>query len=179
MLIGVRENARAAQAFGVNATTTKLTAFAISGFIAAFAGGLFVHHQESLGISAYEVQDSRQAFIMVVIGGLGSVPGALLGTIFIQGVQYFTNVFPLGIRPYLDYLTTGFGLVLVLLLIPGGFSQVFYGIRDRTLKRIAARRSVIVPSLIADEKRDAIDVAAAELVAAEIAAVEAEEKVPV
>lgn len=174
----MRENTRAAQAFGVNATTTKLTAFAVSGFIAAFAGGLFVHHQEALGVSAYEVQDSRQAFIMVVIGGLGSVPGALLGTIFIQGVQYFANVFPLGIRPYLDYLTTGFGLVLVLLLIPGGFSQVFYGLRDAALKRIAARRRLVVPSLIADSRKDPVDLAAEELVAAEIAAIEADPKVP-
>ncbi len=162
----------------MNATAVKLTAFAISGFIAAFAGGLFVHHQQGLGISAYEVQDSRQAFIMVVIGGLGSVPGALLGTVFIQGVQYFNNVAPSTIRPYLDYLTTGFGLVLVLLLIPGGFSQVFYSAHDRGLKWIATRRGILVPSLVADRKR-APDIAPEDLEAAEIAAIEAEDKVGV
>ena len=41
VLIGVRENSRAAQSYGVNATTAKLTGFAISGFIAAVAGGTF------------------------------------------------------------------------------------------------------------------------------------------
>ena len=178
-LIGVRENTRAAQSYGVNATSVKLTAFAISGFIAAFAGGLFVHHQQSLGISAYEVQDSRQAFIMVVIGGLGSVPGALLGTVFIQGVQYFNNVAPSVIRPYLDYLTTGFGLVLVLLLIPGGFSQVFYAARDRGLAWAAARRGLEVPSLVADRNRPPVTPAPDEIVDAEIAALEADDKVGV
>ena len=53
VLIGVRENERAAQAYGVNVTSAKLTAFAVSGFLAAFAGALFVHHQQALGIQPY------------------------------------------------------------------------------------------------------------------------------
>jgi branched-chain amino acid transport system permease protein len=153
VLIGVRENPRAAQAFGVNATSAKLTAFAISGFIAAFAGAVFVHHQQSLGISAYSVTESFEVFVMVVIGGLGTIPGALLGALFIQGVNYFTNVFPEVIRPYLTFLTSGVGLVIVLLLIPGGFSQVFYDLRDRLLRKAADRRRILVPSLVADARQ--------------------------
>jgi branched-chain amino acid transport system permease protein len=150
VLIGVRENPRAAQSFGVNTTAAKLTAFAISGFIAAFAGALFVHHQQALGASFFTADQSRKAFTMVVIGGLGSVPGAILGATFIQGVDYFAGVFPEVIRPYLQFLTSGVGLIVVLLVIPGGFSQLFYAARDRLLRLIADRRGLIVASLVAD-----------------------------
>jgi branched-chain amino acid transport system permease protein len=152
VLIGVRENARAAQAFGVNATTAKLTGFGLAGFIAAAAGAIFVHHQQSLGLSAYDVSQSRRAFTMVVIGGLGTIPGAFLGAFFIQGVDYFRNLFPSVVRPYLQFFTSGIGLIFVLLLLPGGFSQSFYGLRDRALRKVAERRGIRVPSLVADSR---------------------------
>jgi branched-chain amino acid transport system permease protein len=155
VMIGVRENARAAQAMGVNATSAKLTAFAVAGFIAAFAGGVFVHHQQALGISPFSVDESREAFIMVVIGGLGSVPGAILGAVFIQGVDYFKGIFPEVVQPYLGFLTSGVGLILVLLIVPGGFSHIFYSTRDRILRKIAERRGILVPSLVADYREDA------------------------
>jgi branched-chain amino acid transport system permease protein len=150
VLIAVRENPRAAQSYGVNATSAKLVAFAFSGFVAALAGALFVHHQQALGASFYTVDQSRKAFIMVVIGGLGSVPGAILGATFILGVNYFRDVFPSVVRPYLEFFTSGVGLIFVLLLMPGGFSQAFYGLRDRLLRLVADRRGIVVPSLVAD-----------------------------
>jgi branched-chain amino acid transport system permease protein len=150
VLIAVRENSRAAQSYGVNATVAKLTAFAVSGFIAAMAGAVFVHHQQALGISPYSVAQSREAFTMIVIGGLGSIPGAFLGAFLIKGLGYFSSVFPSVIRPYLSFFTTGVGLLLVLLLVPGGFSQLFYNLRDRLLRAAADRRGIIVPSLVAD-----------------------------
>ena len=156
VIIGVRENARAAQSYGVNATVARLTAFAISGFIAAFAGAVFVHHQQQLGTSSFTVDESRKAFTMIVIGGLGSIPGAFLGAIFIQGLDYFRDVFPEFIRPYLSFFTTSVGLLFVLLIIPGGFSQIFYDLRDRLLRRIADRRDLVVPSLVADMRAKSI-----------------------
>jgi len=154
VLIGVRENPRAAQSYGVNATTVKLTAFALSGFIAAVAGALFVHLQGDLTASAYSVDASRRAFVMIVIGGLGSIPGALMGATFIQGVDYFRSLFPEVVRPYLQFITSGIGLIFVLLLLPGGFSQLYYGARDRLLRWIAQRRGIDVPSMVADRRVD-------------------------
>ena len=154
VLIGVRENERGAQAYGVNVTSAKLTAFAISGFIAAVAGALYVHQQQSLGISPYAVDASFQVFIMVVIGGLGSIPGALLGAIFIEGLEYFRRRSPPS-SGRSELLTTGVGLVIVLLFLPGGFSQLYYDLRDRILARVADRRGIHVPSLVADSRRRA------------------------
>jgi branched-chain amino acid transport system permease protein len=153
-LLGVRENERGAQAYGINAVRAKLTAFAVSGFLAAFAGALFVHHQQSLGIQPYGPERSFQVFVMVVIGGLGSPAGAVLGPLFVEGLQYFRGSFPEAIRPVLGFLSTGVGLILVLLLVPGGLGQVVYGARDRYLRWVAARRGIHVPSLTADRQVD-------------------------
>ena len=149
-LIGVRDNERGAQAYGINVVSAKLTAFAVSGFLAAAAGALFVHGQQSLGIQPYAPARSFQVFILVVIGGLGSIPGALLGPVFIEGLEYFRSAFPDAIRNVLFFFTTGVGLLLILLFLPGGFGQVYYGARDRILRAIADRRGIHVPSLVAD-----------------------------
>jgi branched-chain amino acid transport system permease protein len=149
-LIGVRDNERGAQAFGINIVSAKLTAFAVSGFLAAAAGALFVHGQQSLGIQPYAPARSFQVFILVVIGGLGSIPGALLGPVFIEGLEYFRSSFPEAIRNVLFFFTTGVGLLVILLFLPGGFGQVYYGLRDRILRAIADRRGIHVPSLVAD-----------------------------
>lgn len=157
VLIGVRDNERGAQAYGVNVISAKLTAFAISGFIASAAGALYVHQQQSLGIQPFTPDRSFQVFIMVVIGGLGSIPGALLGPVFIEGLEYFRSSFPDAIADVLYLLTTGVGLVIVLLFLPGGFSQLYYDTRDRILSRIANRRGIHVPSLVADSRQPDTD----------------------
>jgi branched-chain amino acid transport system permease protein len=162
VLIAIRENERAARAFGVDATRTKLAAFAFSGFLAAFAGALFVHHQTGLGTAPYAPAQSLVVFSMVVIGGLGSVPGALLGATYVRGVEWFVPV---------DYrfLATGAGLLLVLMITPGGLGAVMYDVRDWYLRKVAARRQVVVPSLVADSRTEE------PLSVPEPAAIEAEE----
>jgi branched-chain amino acid transport system permease protein len=161
VLIGVRDNERGAQAFGVNATAAKLTAFAVSGFIASAAGALYVHQQQSLGIQPFAPDRSFQVFIMVVIGGLGSIPGALLGPLVIEGLEYFRSSFPDAIQDVLFLLTTGVGLMIVLLFLPGGFSQLYYDGRDRILRWVADRHGIHVPSLIADSRQEPDDEPAA------------------
>jgi ABC-type branched-subunit amino acid transport system ATPase component/ABC-type branched-subunit amino acid transport system permease subunit len=145
VLIGVRDNERAAQAYGVNATRAKLTAFAVSGAIAAFAGGVFVHHQQSLGVQPYATEESLAVFAMVVIGGLGSLPGALIGAAYIEGAKYFLST-------ELAFFTGGLGLLIVLMALPGGLGGAVYQLRDRYLRWVANRRNVLVPSLVADAR---------------------------
>ncbi|MEX0875635.1 MAG: ATP-binding cassette domain-containing protein [Actinomycetota bacterium] len=155
VLVATRENERAAQSFGVNATRAKLTAFAFSGFFAALAGGLFVHHQQSLGVSAFAPEESLRAFTMVVIGGLGSPAGALLGAVYIQAVEWARGVWPTSIQAFMSLLGTGVGLLVVLMVLPGGLGAVLYRIRDGFLRRVAKRHDIVVPSLVADVQPDA------------------------
>lgn len=146
-LIGIRENESAARAYGISATRTTLAAFAMSGFIAAFAGVLLVHHQNGLGIAVFLPQESLQVFSMVVIGGMGSLPGALLGATYVRGAQYF-------LPSEWQFLATGAGLLLVLLVMPGGIGAALAKARDSYLRWVAQRRDLVVPSLLADRRSE-------------------------
>ncbi len=153
VLIAIRENERAARAYGVSATRTTLAAFAMSGFMAAFAGVLYVHHQSGLGIAAFLPVESLNAFSMVVIGGLGSLSGALLGALYVRGAQYF---FP----GSWALLASGAGLLLVLMILPGGIGAAIADVRDAYLRWVANRRGILVPSLVADRREEPVEIPA-------------------
>jgi branched-chain amino acid transport system permease protein len=154
ILIAVRDGERAAQAYGINATRAKLTAFAFSGFFAALAGALFVHHQQSLGVSAYAPEQSLRAFTMVVIGGLGSLPGAVLGAVYVQAIDWTRDLWPTELQSFVSFLGTGVGLLVVLMVLPGGLSSLVYRVRDTALRAIARRRGIVVASMVADVRVD-------------------------
>ena len=137
VLIATRENERATSAYGVNTRRSTLVAFAISGFLAAFAGALFVHHQNGLQLDSYSASESLVVFAMVVIGGLGSIPGALLGAFYVRGVTWALPV---------DWqiFATGAGLLVVLLVFPGGLGAAFADLRDVLLRLVARRRGLAV-----------------------------------
>ena len=143
VLVAIRENEQAASAYGVNPRRTTLGAFAISGFLAAFAGALFVHHQNGLQLDSYTAGESLVVFAMVVIGGLGSIPGALLGALFVRGVTWWLPV-------EWQILATGAGMLVVLLVFRGGFGAAFADLRDVGLRRVAARRGIAAPGLVAE-----------------------------
>lgn len=145
VLIGTRENERAVQAYGISPRASALSAFAISGFVAGLAGTLFVHQQQAVDRSHFTAQVSLQVFSMVVVGGLGSISGAVLGAVYIRSVQYF-------LPSEWAFLATGTGLLLVLIVLPGGLGAALGDVRDVLLRRIARRRGIRVPSLVADTR---------------------------
>jgi branched-chain amino acid transport system permease protein len=143
VLIAIRENELAVRSYGVDATSATLGAFAISGFLAALAGSLFVHQQTGLSTEPYLPQRSLELFSMVVIGGLGSLPGALLGATYVQAANFFL--------PFeWQFLASGAGLLLILLVFPAGLGAVVGDARDAGLRWVARRRDLVVPSLVAD-----------------------------
>ena len=147
VLIATRDNDKAAMAYGVPKARTTLIAFATSGFIAAVAGCLYAYHQQQLAADRFTADLSIFLFSMIVIGGLGSASGAVLGAVILRGIQYFL--------PYeFSLLGTGFGDVLMLLFFPGGLGQLVNMARDGYLRWVAGRRKILVPSLIADRRMD-------------------------
>jgi branched-chain amino acid transport system permease protein len=150
VLIAIRENERAARAYGVDATRTTLAGFATSGFMAAFAGVLYVHHQSGLGTATFFPYESLSAFSMVVIGGLGSLGGALIGATYVRGAQYF---FP----GSWALLASAAGLLLVLMILPGGIGAALADVRDGYLRWVARRRGILVPSLVADRREEPVE----------------------
>jgi branched-chain amino acid transport system permease protein len=149
VLLALRENERGAQSYGVNITRAKLTAFAISGFLAAVAGCLLVHLLTGFGPDTYSPYESFGVFIAAVVGGVGSLLGAILGAVFLQGGQWFLP------GPRWQALVSAGGVLLVLWIIPGGLADIAYRVRDAGLRWTAQRRGIVVPSLVADVRGEA------------------------
>ncbi|MCW2967101.1 MAG: ABC-type branched-chain amino acid transport system, ATPase component, partial [Solirubrobacteraceae bacterium] len=158
-LIGIRDNERGAQSYGVNAVRVKLTAFAVSGFLAASAGVLYVLSQQALGTARFQPGESLRVFTMVVIGGMGSIPGAIIGSLYLNGTQWFVDILPSSgaSRTVFSFLGTGVGLIVVLLVLPGGLGDLLFRCRDRFLRAVAGRRGLAVPSLTADAAEGGAD----------------------
>ncbi|HEX5587640.1 MAG TPA: ATP-binding cassette domain-containing protein [Acidimicrobiia bacterium] len=135
VLVAIRENEDVARAYGVSSRRTTLAAFVVSGFLAALAGALFVHHQNGLIVDSYGAGESLVVFAMVVIGGLGSIPGALVGALYVRGVTWFLPV-------EWQILATGAGMLVVLLVFPGGLGAALADVRDVLLRRVALHRGV-------------------------------------
>jgi branched-chain amino acid transport system permease protein len=146
VIIATRDNERAADAAAVPTTSVKLGAFVLAGIIAGVAGALDVLLLTSVESGSFQPYDSINVFATAVIGGLGSVAGAITGVLLFRYVETLTSLGD--IRP----LLTGGVLLFVLLVLPGGLGQLLYNLRDRALIRIANRRGILVPSLVADKR---------------------------
>ncbi len=143
VLIALRENEAAVQAFGVSATRAKLTAFGISGFVAAASGALSVHHQQAFVIEGSGAEASIGMFVSGVAGGLGSLLGAGLGALWYWGSFWW-------LEGNWRLLATGGGVLLVLLILPGGLAGGVYQLRDAVLTRLAVQRGVAAPGFTED-----------------------------
>jgi branched-chain amino acid transport system permease protein len=148
VIIAVRENQKGAQSYGIAAAKAKLWAFAFSGFWAAVAGALFAYHQGALDNKAFAPEFSLTLLVVLVIGGVTSLPGAILGTVYIGILKYGD------LNTGAQLLATGIGALVLLYIFPGGLAQIFYGIRDGMLRVLAERKGIVVPSLLADVRVD-------------------------
>ena len=142
-LIAIRDNEAAAQAAGINTTWLKLVAFLISGAIAGLAGSIFVIHQRGVNAGSFSADIDIALFSMVVIGGLGSMPGVVLGAIYVWSAQYF-------LHGGWTFIASGAGILILLMFLPEGLGGLVYLGRDALLRQVAKRRRIIVPSLLAD-----------------------------
>jgi len=159
LLIGVRDNGRLMQAYGVNLASTRLAAFAISGFLAGMAGALLAYQNTVFSPGGFTPEKSIELFVMSVIGGVGSIPGALMGAAYVVGLPLLP-----GLRDvqFIEVLTSGLGLLILLNFLPGGLAEGMYNLRDSLLRRVAARHGIHVPSLVADSRLEEEQRAAAD-----------------
>src|SRR5204863_6521463 len=156
VLIAARDNQRAAPAYGINLVRTRLAAFAVSGGIAGLAGALFAYGQHQVIPGTFSVTESIVVFLAAVIGGLTSVPAAVIGLVSFEAfVQFGPNLYAgLGDNfvSIVPLLLTGPLLLLNLYQYPGGTAEVLFARRDTFLRWVAKRHDLHVPSLIADRR---------------------------
>lgn len=144
IMLASRDNDRAAQGYGIDLTRTRLAAFAISGFLAGLAGSLYSYLIGAVDAGSFSPQESIAVFAMAVIGGLTSLAGAVVGAVFVVGTARFLSFNQ-------ALMINGIAIVVVLRYFPGGLIEIAYTLRDRYLRRIAARHDIRVPSLVADD----------------------------
>lgn len=142
-IVAVRDNETTAAAYGISPTRVRLAAFAISGFIAALGGYLYLYSSSSLDSSSFPALTSLMLLAYVVIGGLGSWVGAVIAALLYRGVVFF-------LPGWAQFLVSSVGLIAILLFLPGGIGSGFYSLRDALLRSYAQRRGIRVPSLVAD-----------------------------
>ncbi len=118
-LVAVRDNEVGAGAGGVPIVRTKILAFALSGFVAGYAGVLVAYADQRINIDTFTPSVSILVISMVVIGGLGSIPGAVLGAIYLVGLPAI-----FGTTPTIQFITSGIGLLAFILYLPGGLAEL-------------------------------------------------------
>ncbi len=147
VLVAVRDNEPAAQARGVSPAREKFIAFAVSGALAGLAGALHAVVLAGVRYGSFSPQQSFEAFSMVVIGGLTSLPGAVIGAVALRWAEWVLG------GPW-QMIVTGAGVLVLLLLFPGGLAQLMLGARQRILALVARRRGLSVAGLTAPERDD-------------------------
>jgi branched-chain amino acid transport system permease protein len=129
-LRATREDPQAAQASGIQVHRQRLYAFVISGALAGFAGGLLVHELGSITTSQVSVELTFTTLAMLVVGGVSSLSGAVLGALLISGLNSFladaeqgvTIGFHLTLPSGTRLVTIGAVMALVLILRPSGIT---------------------------------------------------------
>ncbi|MEW6642888.1 MAG: branched-chain amino acid ABC transporter permease [Pseudomonadota bacterium] len=129
--IAIRDSEIAAQSMGVNLAGYKTLAFAVSAFLAGLAGALFAHKVGYLTPDIFTPVLSIQLLMLVMVGGIGSIRGAIFGAIFLvllpTVIALLRDYLPAAIaqQPALEPGIYGMILVLVVLLEPHGLNGLW------------------------------------------------------
>ncbi len=155
VMIGTRDNDRAADAMAVPTVAVKLTTFVFSGALAGVAGALYVLVLAGAAQGTFHPSMSLEVFAIAVIGGLGSVSGALSGVFLFRGIDFVLGEsFSGEVAAIIRLSLTGAGLLAILYFVPGGMWQFVQKIRDRYLRWVAKREGIEAPPEITEEEPD-------------------------
>jgi branched-chain amino acid transport system permease protein len=121
--MAIRDSERAAEASGINLAKYKLISFFISGMFAGFAGVLFAHTSHFISTDHFDILLSIFFIVMILVGGIGSIYGAVLGTLFVVLMEnMFIPLFEDGLAQVI-HIESGelqafiFGLIMLLFII--------------------------------------------------------------
>ena len=131
--VAVRDHYLSAEIMGINLTKYRILAFGVSSFYAGVGGALFAHYLGFVSAEGFTILLSIQFLGMIIIGGLGSVMGSLMGTAFLvllpeltDGAVGLLNAVVPGIERgvvYLKEMAIGLAIVLFLIFEPDGLAH--------------------------------------------------------
>ncbi len=137
--MAIRDRDIAAATLGINLARYKLLAFVVSSVMTAVAGGLWAYQRNFVSVEAFTFFTTIEYIAMIIIGGMGSVLGAILGAIFVTLLPYGIDVAMAsvilsgGAETYLFPVKFGvFGLLMALFLIfePQGLVGIWRRVRN-------------------------------------------------
>jgi branched-chain amino acid transport system permease protein len=138
----LRDRDVVASALGINVQRYKLLAFVLSATMTAIAGALFAYFRNFVSIDAFSLYLTVQYVAMIIIGGMGSIAGALLGAGFVilfpYGIEAVAAFLPARFNSMifaLNYTTFGVVMILFLLLEPAGLMGIARRVRNIALGR--------------------------------------------
>ncbi len=130
VLFAIREDEIAAESLGVSTTKYKVLAFVLSAAFAGVAGALFAHFDGNLDPSAFNFMRSIEIVAMIVLGGLGSITGAVVGavalTFLLEGLR-FAKEFTGGV----DLRLIFYSLLMIVIMLTR--PQGIFGTREASL----------------------------------------------
>ena len=139
--VAVRDQDVAAEVLGVDVPRYKLLAFGLSSFYAGIAGALLGHLSKAVNYEQFTIDLSIQYLAMIVIGGLGSIPGTIFGAAFItllpivlrDVLNTLKDVIP-GYTPTMfssiQFFLFGFVIVLFMIFEPQGLARIWRNLKD-------------------------------------------------
>jgi branched-chain amino acid transport system permease protein len=136
-LVAVRDHYLSAEMMGINLTKYRTLSFGISSFYAGIGGALYAHYLLFVSVEAFNILFSIQFLGMIIIGGLGSVSGSLMGTAFMvllpEAVQWGADALSGGAIDralklgagiaFLREMAVGAAIILFLLFEPDGLAH--------------------------------------------------------
>ncbi len=142
-LRAAREDPFAAQAAGIDVHRQRLWAFVLSGALSAFAGALFVHFQGTINVQDVFLDFTFLSLAMLVVGGAGSLWGAVVGALLVSGLDSFLGDAENGAVSWLHapegtrMVAVAAFMVIVLIFLPRGLTRG----REFSLPRLHRRRA--------------------------------------
>ncbi len=112
----MREDEPVAEVMGINTVQAKLTAFIMGAIIASFGGALFAAKIGSVFPHSFNIVVSIQVLVLIIVGGMGSIPGVIVGAIVIIGL-------PEMLREFAEFKFLMYGALLIYMMLnkPEGF----------------------------------------------------------
>jgi branched-chain amino acid transport system permease protein len=108
--MALREDEDVAEAMGINLISSKLLAFGIGAAFAGFGGAIFASRNQFTGPEDFTLLVSINVLCLVIIGGMGSIPGVVMGALALKGL-------PEVLRELDEYRILAFGALLVVMMI--------------------------------------------------------------
>jgi branched-chain amino acid transport system permease protein len=137
--MAIRDRDVAAEALGIKVSSYKLSAFVLSSVLTSIAGCLFAYFRGFVSVEAFSLLMTIEYIAMIIIGGLGTIMGAILGTIFVVLLPYFIDTIvdtlqvPARLTTYMFAIKYGsFGLIMIIFLVlePSGLMGIWRRVRD-------------------------------------------------